>query len=87
MVQLISKVEKFIKQIRWKALQFLKKLDNFGKKNYDLKTRKCPPCVDELVDFNIDMMKLIKKIEFKKVKCTFQTKQMSNTKKMSATIC
>ena len=42
--------------------------------------------MDELVDFNIDMMKLIKKIEFKKVKCTFQTKQMSNTKKTSATI-
>ena len=86
-IQLISKVEKFIKQIRWRALQFLKKLDNFGKENYDLKTKKCQPCVDKLVDFNISMMKLIKKIEFRNAKCTFPTKQMPNTTKMSATIC
>ena len=71
MIQLISKVEKFIKQMRWKSLQFLGKLG------------KCPSCVDELVDFENDMMKMIKNIEFRKIKCTFQTKLMSDIKKIN----
>ena len=71
MIQLISKVEKFIKQMKWKALQFLGKLDNSGKENYGLKTRKCPLCVDELVVFKNDMMKMIKDIDFRNIKCTF----------------
>ena len=33
-IQLISKVEKFIQRMRWKALQLLRKLDNSGKENY-----------------------------------------------------
>ena len=40
-----------INRMRWKTLQFLGKLDNSEKENYGFKTRKCPPCVDELVDF------------------------------------
>ena len=71
MIQLISKVEKFIKQMKWKALQFLGKLDNSGKENYGLKTRKYPLCVDELVVFKNDMMKMIKDIDFRNIKCTF----------------
>ena len=31
LIQPISKVEKFTKRMRWKALQFLGKLDNSGK--------------------------------------------------------
>ena len=57
MTQLIYKVEKFIKRMRWKALQLLGKLDNLGKENYGFKTRKSPLCVDELVDFENDMIK------------------------------
>ena len=67
--------------MRWKALQFLRKLDNSGRKNFGFKTRKCPPCVDELVDFKNNMMKMIKNIEFRKLKCTFQNKLMSDIKK------
>ena len=57
MTQLIYKEEKFIKRMRWKALQLLRKLDNPGKENYGFKTRKFPLCVDELVDFENDMIK------------------------------
>ena len=42
-IQLISNVEQFIKRMRWKALQFLSKLDNTVQENYGFKTRKCPP--------------------------------------------
>ena len=83
MIQLISKVEKLIKLMRWKSLQSLGKLDHSRKENYGFKTRKCPPCVDELVNFENDMMKMIKNIEFRKIKCTFQTKLMSNIKKIN----
>ena len=41
-IQLIFKVEQFIKRMRWKALQFLGKLDNTLQENYGFKTRKCP---------------------------------------------
>ena len=83
MIQLISKVEKFFKRMRQKALQFLGKQDNSGKENHGFKTRKCPPCVDELVDFKNDMMKMMKNIEFRNIKCTFQTKLMSDIKKIN----
>ena len=46
-IQLISKVEQFIIQMRWKALQFLVKRDNTVHENYGFKTRKCPPCVED----------------------------------------
>ena len=39
-IKLISKVEQFIKRMRWKALQFLGKLDNTVQENYGFKTRK-----------------------------------------------
>ena len=42
-IKLISKVEQFIKRMRWKALQFLDKLDNTVQENYGFKTRKSPP--------------------------------------------
>ena len=35
---------------------------------------------DELVDFENDFTKMIKNIEFRKIKCTFQTKLMLNIK-------
>ena len=58
--------------MRWKALKFFGKLDSSGKENYGFKTRKCLPCVDKLVDFEDDMVKMIKNNEFRKVKYTFK---------------
>ena len=40
--------------------------------------------MDELVDFENDMMKMIKNIEFRKIKCTFQAKLMSDIKRINA---
>ena len=76
------KVEQFMKRMRWKALQFPRKLDNTGQENYEFKTRKCLPCVEELIDFENDMMYMVKNIEFRNVKNEFQTKPSSNIKRM-----
>ena len=81
-IQLISKVKQFIKRMRWKALQFLGKLDNTVQVNYRFKTRKCPPCVEELIDFENDMMYMVKNIEFENANNSFQVKLSSDIKRM-----
>ena len=42
-IHLLSKAEKFIKRIRWKALEFLGKLESTVKETYGFKSRNCPP--------------------------------------------
>ena len=66
-IQLISKVESLIKRMRWKTLQFLGKLESTNKDTFGFRTRNCPPSVEELNDFESDMMALIHNIRFKKV--------------------
>ena len=39
--------------------------------------------MDELVDFENDMMKIMKNIEFRKMNCTFQRKLVSDIKKIN----
>ena len=46
--QLISKVENVTKSMRWKALQFLGKLDTNNKQTFGFRPPKCAPTVDEL---------------------------------------
>ena len=46
-IQLISKVENVLKRIRWKALQFLEKLEENDKETYEFKSRIRPQNVDE----------------------------------------
>ena len=54
--------------MRWKALQFLKKLDDSQKGNCGAITRKCPLCVKELQNFKSDLMKMTKIIEFRNIR-------------------
>ena len=49
--QLISKVESVTKWMRWKALQFLGKLESSGKQTFGFKSTKWPPAIDELEPF------------------------------------
>ena len=66
-IQLISNVESLIKRMRWKTLQSLGKLESKNKDTFGFRTRNCPPSVEELNDFESDMMALIHNIRFKKV--------------------
>ena len=72
-LQLITKVESLIKRMRWKALQFLGKLESTNKETFGFKSRNCPPTVEELNEFESDMMALIHNIEFKRVYDEFQS--------------
>ena len=71
-IHLISKTEKFIKRIRWKALEFLGKLEPTDKETYGFKSRNCPPNVEEVANFEHDLMMMIKNIQFKNIKNDFQ---------------
>ena len=73
-IHLLSKTEKFIKRIRWKALEFLGKLESTEKETYGFKSRNCPPIVGEVANFEHDLMMMIKNIQFTNIKNDFQTK-------------
>ena len=72
-IHLLSKTEKFIKRIRWKALEFLGKLESTEKETYGFKSRNCPPIVEEATNFEHDLMMMIKNIQFTNIKNDFQT--------------
>ena len=73
-IQLISKVENVLERMRWKALQFLGKLEENNKETYGFKSRICPQSVDELSKFEDDLMLMIKNIDFRNVYSKFQEK-------------
>ena len=61
-LQLISKVASVIERMRWKAMQFLGKLDQNGTKTYGFKTNKCPLAKEKLREFesiNLDLSETI----------------------------
>ena len=58
------------------------KLDNTVQENYGFKTRKCLPCVEELADFENDMIYMVRNIEFRNANNSFQTKLSSDIKRM-----
>ena len=63
-IQLIAKIENLVKTMRWKALDFLGKLDNQVKDTYGFKSSKCPPSVNELSSFESDLLMMIHNVEF-----------------------
>ena len=81
-VQFFSKVESYIKRMRWKALQFLGKLKIQQKESYGFRSRKYPPAVEELSEFEEDLRLMIKNMKFRKVNNEFQTKLLKDIKKI-----
>ena len=77
-LQLIQKVEDFIKKIRWKVTFFMKgenQIEPTTHKTgltFGLNSTKCPPQIKELVPFEEDFIKLIKNLRFRKVDNKFQ---------------
>ena len=77
--RLIQKTEHLIKRMRWKAFFYLQpEVTTSLKETYGFKSRKVPPNIDELKDFEDKMLKLIQDIRFEKNnKCSFQ-RQLRN---------
>ena len=49
-------MESFTERMRWKALQFLGKIGSNEKEIFGFKSRKCLPSVDELAEFESDLL-------------------------------
>ena len=58
--------------MHWKALQFLRKLKSTNKETFGFCSTKCPPAVEELTNFDNDLMLMIKNIQFRHINSTFQ---------------
>ena len=72
MLELIQKVEDFIKKIRWKAIFFMKcgnesePTTHKTELTFGLNSTKCPLQVRELVPFEEDLIKFVKNLRFRK---------------------
>ena len=79
-ILLLSKVERFTKRMRWKALEFLGKLGSTRKETFGFKSTRCPQPVNELAAFEADLISMIKNLEFRSFKNTFQQKLKDDVK-------
>ena len=84
-IKLIHKVESVIKRMRWKTLDFLGKLDSTRKETYGFNSCECPPIVDELSDFENELMLPVKNIEFENVINNFQKNLNDDIKRINTT--
>ena len=82
---LLEKIESVIKRMRWKALFFLNpKADQQQTNKCNLKSRKCPPPIDELKPFEEDMFQLVENVTFKQVRNAFQDKLRRDVKSINS---
>ena len=78
--RLIEKTEQFLRRMRWKAHFFLNPdTTSSTKETYGFKSTKNPPPVEELKDFEDDMLKMIQSVKFKQVNNPFLKKLKEDT--------
>ena len=90
-LSLIDKIEHLIKRMRWKAHFFLNKestpnstennesnSQNNAKNTFGFKTRKTPPQITELAQFEEDLFNITKNLKFKQTNSDFQNKLNSD---------
>ena len=71
--------------MRWKAMQFLVKLNENRTQIYGSKTNKCPPAIAELSEFESDLVSIIKNIQFRSVRNNFLAKLKNDIKEINNT--
>ena len=78
--RLIERTEKFLHRMRWKAHSFLNPdTTSFTKETYGFKSTKNPSSIEELKDFEDDMLKMIQSVKFKQVNNPFLNRLKENT--------
>ena len=81
MQRLIEKTEQFLRRMRWKAYFFLNPdTSTSSKDTYGFKSTKNPPPIDELKEFEADMLKMVQSTKFKQVNDPFLSKLNDDTK-------
>ena len=71
---LVAKTEHLIKRMRWKVLAFDGKLKSSDKNTYGFRTSRYPEPSPDLVQFESDLMDMIRNIEFRPVRNEFQAR-------------
>ena len=78
--RLIEKTEHFLRRMRWKAFFFLNPGSSTSSKNtYGFKSTKNPPPIDELKEFEDEMLKMVQSTKFKRVNNPFLNKLKDDT--------
>ena len=78
--RLLEKTEQFLRRIRWKAYFSLNPdTTSSSKETYGFKSTKNPPPIEELKDFENDMLKMIQSVKFKQVNNSFLDKLKEDT--------
>ena len=78
---------KFIQKVSWRAIFFINNNkttteDDKQGFSYGLKSGRSPPQVKDLIQFDDDLVKLVKDLKFRKIKYDFQKMLCEDTKKV-----
>ena len=76
-LRLLEKIEIFIKKMRWRAIFFINNNNKTTEDHkqgfsYSLKSGRSPPQVKYLIQFEDDLVRMVKELKFRKVKNNFQ---------------
>ena len=78
--RLIEKTEQFLRRMRWKTHFFLNPdTTSSTKETYGFKSTKNPSSIEELKDFEDDMLKMIQSVKFKQVNNPFLNRLKKDT--------
>ena len=78
--RLIEKTEQFLRRMRWKTHFFLNPdTTSSTKETYGFKSTKNPSPIEELKDFEDDMLKIIQSVKFKQVNNPFLNRLKKDT--------
>ena len=77
---LVAKTESVIRRMRWKVLAFDGKLAPSSKNTYGFRSPNDPPPSPDLMQFESDVMDMIRNIEFRPVNNEFQAKMREDIK-------
>ena len=71
--------------MKWKSLEFLGKLGSNEKETFGFKQHNCPPSVNELAEFESDLLTMVHNIEFRPVRNNFLSKLKDDVKVVNNT--
>ena len=83
-INLLDKVESVLKRMRWKAFFFLNPSTESQPNEFNLKSRKCPPPIDDHKPFEDDMFRMVENLKFKKVTNRFQDKLKRDVRRINS---
>ena len=94
-MRLLEKTEDLIKRMRWKAFYFLNNdaesevstsedEEPIINENFGLKSKRTPPKIDEMIDFERELFEMVENIQFQEVNDSLQSKLKEDVKKLDS---